>query len=147
MNKHINFDDNIFILNIRLRMVQDVLVLEPDTELFLKKTMDDIDFIDDTLGLLLDGLLDNTHLLERNEQFDNLAAIESQFSQVLTQFLTGSGNISALRFPVLREKILFLRTHSLTRKKTIHDAQSQADQALLEPLVSTDELSELLKEY
>ncbi|MDR1301353.1 MAG: hypothetical protein LBK43_02645 [Treponema sp.] len=147
MNKHINFEDNIFILNIRLRLVQDILVLEPDPELFLKKTMEDIDFIDDTLSLLLDGLLESVHLIERNEQFDNLVDIERQFVQVLTQFLTGSGNISALRFPVLREKIIFLQTHSITRQQTIDDARNEVNQTSIEPLVTTDELTELLKEY
>ncbi|MHB9291005.1 hypothetical protein Holit_00075 [Hollandina sp. SP2] len=146
MNKHINFEDNIFLINIRLRMVQDMLVLEPDPELFLKKTMEDIDFIDDILGLLLDGLLENSHLIERNEQMVNLYDIECQFLQILTQFLTGSGNISVLRFPVLREKITFLQAHSMTRKKLIDDSRNETDQSIMEPLVSTDELSALLKE-
>jgi hypothetical protein len=147
MNKHINFEDNIFILNVRLRMTHDLLILETDPELFLKKTMDDIDFIDDTLSILLDELLDNAHLIERNEQFDNLSETEGYFSQVLTLFLTGSGNISALRFPALREKTLFLRTHSMTRKKTIDDLRKQRDNGSLEPVVSSAELNELLKGY
>ncbi|MDR0721354.1 MAG: hypothetical protein LBF75_00995 [Treponema sp.] len=146
MNKHINFEDNIFLINIRLRMVQDMLVLEPDPELFLKKTMEDIDFIDDILGLLLDGLLENPHLIERNEQLVNLYAIECQFSQLLTLFLTGSGNISVLRFPVLREKITFLQAQSMTRKKLMDDFRNKTDQSIMEPLVSSDELSALLKE-
>ncbi|MDR3115766.1 MAG: hypothetical protein LBU25_09640 [Treponema sp.] len=146
MNKHINFEDNIFLINIRIRMVQDMLILEPDPELFLKKTMEDIDFIDDILGLLLDGLLENAHLIERNEQLVNLYDSESQFLQILTQFLTGSGNISVLRFPVLREKVTFLQTHSMTRKKLLEDTRNETDQSLIEPVVSTDELSALLKE-
>lgn len=128
-------------------MIHDLLLLETNPELFLKKTIEDIDFIDDTLGVLLDELIENTHLIERNEQFDNLSELEGQFSQVLTQFLTGSGNISALRFPALREKIIFLRTHSLTRKKAIADSRKQTDGTILEPLVSSTELNELLKEY
>jgi hypothetical protein len=128
-------------------MVQDILVLEPDPELFLKKTMEDIDFIDDTLGLLLDGLLENPHLIERNEQLVNLYDIECQFLQILTQLLTGSGNISVLRFPVLREKTTFLQAHSMTRKKLIDDFRNKTDQSNIEPLVSTDELSALLKKY
>jgi hypothetical protein len=127
-------------------MVQDMLVLEPDPELFLKKTMEDIDFIDDILGLLLDGLLENSHLIERNEQLVNIYDIECQFSQILTKFLTGSGNISVLHFPVLREKITFLQAHSMTRKKLMDDFRNQTDQSILEPLVSSDELSALLKE-
>ncbi|MDR2634081.1 MAG: hypothetical protein LBC51_10760 [Treponema sp.] len=147
MDKYFNFEDNIFLVNIRLRMVQDILVLEPDPELFLKKTMEDIDFIDDILGLLLDGLLENPHLMERNEQLVNLYDIECQFAQTLNKFLTGSGNISALRFPVLGEKIVLLQTHSMARKKVIDDSRYAADQSLVEPLVSADELNELLKEY
>ncbi|MDR0562715.1 MAG: hypothetical protein LBG73_08515 [Spirochaetaceae bacterium] len=147
MNKHINFEDNIFILNVRVRMIQDLLLLEADPELFLKKTMDDIDFIDDALGMLLDDLIENIHLIERNELFDNLSMIEEEFAGVLSLFLNGSGTISAVRFPALREKIIFLRTHSLTRKKTIDDSRKQSDGAIMEPLVSSAELNELLKEY
>jgi hypothetical protein len=128
-------------------MIQDLLLLEADPELFLKKTMDDIDFIDDALGMLLDDLLENIHLIERNELFDNLSMIEAEFSGALSLFLNGSGTISAVRFPALREKIIFLQTHSLTRKKTIDDSRKQTDGSVLEPLVSSAELNELLKEY
>jgi hypothetical protein len=145
MIKHINFEDNIFVLNIRVRMIYDLLLLETNPELFLKKTLEDIDFVDDTLGLLLDELIENTHLIERNEHFDNLSELEEQFAQVLTLFLNGSGNISAIRFPALREKIVFLRTHSMTRRKTIDDSRKQTDGTILEPLVSSAEINELLK--
>lgn len=147
MIKHINFEDNIFILNIRVRMIHDLLLLETNPELFLKKTLEDIEFVDDTLGVLLDELIENIHLIERNEQFDNLSELEEQFIQVLSLFLTGSGNVSAIRFPALREKIVFLRTHNLTRRKTIDDLKKQTDGTILEPLVSSAELNELLKEY
>jgi hypothetical protein len=147
MNKHINFEDNIFILNVKVRMIHDLFILETDPELFLKKTIEDIDFIDDTLGLLLENLSENIHLIERNELFDNLSELERQFSEALTFFLTSSSNISALRFPALREKIVFLRTHSLTRKKTIDSMRNETAGAVLDPLVSSSELSELLKDY
>ncbi|MDR2534647.1 MAG: hypothetical protein LBD29_01280 [Treponema sp.] len=147
MNKHINFEDNIFILNVRVRMIQDLLLLEADPELFLKKTMDDIDFIDDALGMLLDDLIENIHLIERNELFDHLSVIEEEFAGVLGLFLNGNGTISAVRFPALREKIVFLRTHSLTRKQTIDNSRKQTEGVIMEPLVSSAELNELLKEY
>ncbi|MDR0524401.1 MAG: hypothetical protein LBG90_00835 [Spirochaetaceae bacterium] len=147
MNKHINFEDNIFILNVRVRMIQDILLLEADQDLFLKKTMDDIDFIDDALGILLDDLLENIHLIERNELLDNLSLIEEEFAGVLSLFLNGSGTISSGRFPAFREKIIFLHSHSLTRKKSIDDSRKQSDGVIMEPLVSPAELNELLKEY
>jgi hypothetical protein len=147
MNKHINFEDNIFILNVKVRMIYDLLLLETDPGFFLKKTIEDIDFIDDTLGLLLEDLIENTHLIERNELFDSLFELERQVHEVLTLFLTGSGNISALRFPSLQEKLVFLRTHSLTRRKTIDEMRRQTAGMILEPLVTSIELSELLKDY
>jgi hypothetical protein len=50
MHKHINFEDNIFVLNTRIRMIRDSLILDTDPELFLEKTVDDTNFIDLTLA-------------------------------------------------------------------------------------------------
>lgn len=146
MNKHINFEDNIFILNVRVRMVHDLLLLEADPEFFLKKTLEDIEFIDDTLDALLEDLLENSNLIERNELFDNLSVLERQFADALTLFLSGAGNISAHKFPAFKEKAVFFRTHSLTRKKTIDDLRKDGAGVILEPVVSSTELTELLKD-
>lgn len=142
MKKKINFEDNIFILSMRVRMIRDLLLLETDTELFLKKTLEDIDFIDTTLATLLKNLSENAYLIERDEQFDNLSEIEWQFSQVLSLFLNGSGNISATLFPSFRERIVFLSNQSLSRKRII-DASVNST-VVTEPLVGPRELKGLL---
>jgi hypothetical protein len=147
MNKRINFEDNIFILNVRIRMIRDILVLDADPDLFLEKTMEDIDFIDSTLGALLGNLIENKRLLERDAEFDNLSDLEWQFSQMLVEFLNGGGNISAAQFPMLKGKIAMLRKNSQDRKKAIDDARSPGEPARNEPVVSSLELSELLKDF
>jgi hypothetical protein len=144
MNKRINFEDNIFILNTRIRMIRDLLILETDPDLFLEKTMDDLGFIDLTLAFLLGNLLENERLIERDEQFHNLSETERQFSEVLSEILEGAGSISAVQFPVIRDKTLVLRNNSLERRKNIEGAVSRGNKPS-EPVVSSDELNELLK--
>jgi hypothetical protein len=147
MNKRINFEDNIFILNVRIRMIRDILVLDTDPDLFLEKTMEDIDFINNTLEALLGNLIESKRLLERDTEFDNLSDLEWQFSQALAEFLNGSGNISAAQFPMLKGKIAMLRKYSQDRKKAMEDARSPAESPAAEPVVSSLELSELLKDF
>jgi hypothetical protein len=145
MNKRINFEDNIFILSQRIRMIRDSLTLDADPELFLEKTIEDIDFIDAVLGTLLESLTQNNRLIERNIQYENLSEMEWQFSRILADLLNGSGNISAANFPMIREKIGIIEKHILERNKTIDSARSQGDKSHMESVVSSDELNELLK--
>jgi hypothetical protein len=145
MNKRINFEDNIFILSQRIRMIRDSLTLDADPELFLEKTVEDIDFIDAVLGTLLESLTQNNRLIERNIQYENLSEMEWQFSRILADLLNGSGNISAANFPMIREKIGIIEKHILERNKTIDSARSQGDKSHMESVVSSDELNELLK--
>ncbi|MDR2068426.1 MAG: hypothetical protein LBP71_00980, partial [Spirochaetaceae bacterium] len=102
-------------------------------------------FIDATLAFLLESLLKNERLIERDEQFQNLAETEGQFCQVLSEVLEGAGSISAVRFPVIRDKTTVLRKNSLERRKNIEGSVSQGHKPSAEPVVSSDELSELLK--
>jgi hypothetical protein len=147
MNKRINFEDNIFILNVRIRMIRDILVLDTDPDLFLEKTVEDLDFINNTLEALLGNLIENKRLLERDTEFDNLADLEWQFSQTLAEFLNGGGNISAAQFPMLKGKIAMLKTYSQNRKRAMDEARSPAESPAAEPVVSSLELSELLKDF
>jgi hypothetical protein len=145
MTKHINFEDNIFLLNVRIRMIGDTLALDADPGLFLDKTIDDIEFIDYTLDSLLTILMENSRLLERDEELDNLSSLEWQFSRILSEFFNSAGTISAARLPVIREKIMILRDRGAERRKTIDKGRNDGGKAA-EPLVSSDELSELLKD-
>jgi hypothetical protein len=147
MNKQVNFEDNIFILMNRIRILRDLFNVDADPELFLEKTLDDIDFIAQALTLLLRQLLENRHFIERSGLFHYLEELEWQFSQVLSDFMNNRGTISARDYPVIIEKIQVLHNRSMERRKTAEAAGEASGSQAGEPVVSPDELSELLKEY
>jgi predicted transcriptional regulator len=147
MVKHTNFEDNIFLLSIRLRMLRDMLLLDADPELFLEMTLDDIDFIDRTLTILLKNLMENKRLIERDEQLYNLSNTEHQFVEILSGFSTGTGTISGVKFPLINEKIGALQKQSLSRQKTIADSITEFNKDSDNTVVSSDELMELLKDF
>jgi len=142
--KHTNFEDNIFVLNIHIRMIQDLLILDTDAELFLNKTLDDLDFINSTLNTLLSNLKENFRLIERDKQFYNLTETERQFCEVLNELENGEGNISAIQYPELRERIGFLADNSQNRQRSIKELIVNAKDLVTEPVVGYDELNELL---
>jgi hypothetical protein len=146
MNKHINYEDNIFILNIRIRMIRNLLILDSEPDFFLGKTLDDVDFIDGTLTALLENLLEHKHLIELEEHFHTLSETESRFLEVLTELHQGGGTISARRFPVIGEKIDTLQNRCRERQKTIGHFLSQTDSLNSEAVVSSIEIRELLKD-
>jgi hypothetical protein len=147
MNKRINFEDNIFILNARTRMIRDLLILDTDLELFLEKTIEDIDFIDHTLEIILNNIVENERLLDRNEAFDSIFDLEWEFSQALSDLFNNEGNISAVQLPTLREKIQLLRDRSLERRKAIEAKRGPVEAAAMGNAVSCDEMNELLKGF
>jgi hypothetical protein len=152
MNKHINFEDTIFILNARLRMIRDLLRLDTDPGIFLEKTLDDLEFTAAVLETLAGQLAANPRLLDREQELDNLSDLEWQLGQILTEFASdmrgkpeGGGPFSVTRFPQIGERIQRLKEASAGRKKIIEETFASPDQGVSEPVVSSAELSELLK--
>jgi hypothetical protein len=146
MNKRINFEDNIFILNTRIRVIRDMLLLDTDSDFFLEKTLDDLDFIDKTLSILLDTLTGNKKYIEREEQFHNLLETERSLFDVLRTIVSGNGTISVDKFPAIEERITVVWNHGLDRRRVIENISHETGELTpIEPVVSYDELSELLK--
>jgi hypothetical protein len=147
MANHINFEDNIFLLSMRIRMLRDLLLLDADPELFLEITLADIDFIDHTLTLLLKNLIENKRFIDRDEQLYNLAKTEHQFEQVLAELSNGSGSISGAALPLVHEKIAIFQKQSLDRQKIFAEAKMESGKKTDNKVVSSDELIELLKDF
>jgi hypothetical protein len=147
MNKQVNFEDNIFILANRIKMVKDIFSLEADPDLFLEKTLDEVDFITQALTILLQQLQENRRFIERFELFHYFEDLEWQFSQVLSGFMNNQGTMSIRDYPAIVEKINILRSRSQERRRAAETAGGASASQAGEPVVSSDELSELLKEY
>ncbi|MDR1100118.1 MAG: hypothetical protein LBL28_06510 [Treponema sp.] len=145
MNTPINFEDNIFIVGTRIRMIRDLLILDAEPDLFLEKTLEDIDFIDHTLSVLLDNLLKSERFIEREEQFHNLSETEGQFAEVLSSIGRGDGAVLAELPPAVQEKTALILAHSLQRRELMEKSSTPAGGSALDSVVSADELQELLK--
>jgi hypothetical protein len=147
MNKRVNFEDNLFLLTMRLRLIQDIITLDADPNFFLEKTLDDIYFTDHILRILLGCLEENHHLIERAELLEQLSDLESQFSRVLFTLLEHDGNISIRETSTARDKIVLCRNASMERRLAIEKLQPAGHSRVASPIVSSDELTALLKAF
>jgi len=147
MKKQVNFEDNLYLLLLRVKLIKDTLTLSMDPELFLNKTLEDIDFVHQTLEIALKKVQENHQRIDRETLLDHLSEIEQQFSAVLSDFLNGSGNISVEGIPALQTKLSILQKTSLRRRETVEALSAAMGKHPKEPVVSSDEFNELLKGY
>ena len=146
MNRHINFEDNIFIVNMKIRIIRDLLLLDADPELFLDHTLDEISFINKTQDILIEILMNNKRYIERDEQFHNLAETEIRFQEVIFKLISEENSFSLKTTPGILEKIGLIKNQSIERRKILEKLfMSDLDKPSAEPVVSVDELSELLR--
>ena len=144
MNKHINFEDTIFILNVRVRMIRDLLRLDTDTGLFLPQTLEDLEFINSVLETLTEKFLANIKFLDWDTEADNLSDAEWQFSQLLNEISNQTSPFSPAYFPEMRNRIENFRKNSAKRQKQIEVSFVPRGNIVLEPVVSHAELNGLL---
>jgi len=144
MNKRINFEDTLFILNVRIRMIRDLMRLDTDSNIFYRQTMSDIEFISAVMDMLTDKFVENLKFLDRETEADNILDAEWQFSQLLNEISNGSSPFAANLFPEITVLIGKLRTDSAKRKKLIDESYVPADSSITEPVVSHAELNGLL---
>jgi len=128
-------------------MIQDTITLDADPDFFLEKTLDDIYFTDHILTILLGCLEENHFLIERAELLEHLSDLELQFSRVLQNLLEHDGNISVREILPVGEKILTCRDNSLQRQAVIGKLNPIGPSKSVSPIVSSDELTELLKAF
>lgn len=128
-------------------MISDLLCLDADPGLFVEKTMDDISFIDNVLSALMKCLIDNSSLLDRNEELSKLADLEWRFDQLLNGIHGNSGIINALNLGENLGKTAIFKNNSIQRRMTIENSHSASSQNMSEPVVSSYELNQLLQAF
>jgi hypothetical protein len=144
--KYINYADNLFILNTKIRSISDLLLLDAEPDFFLTKTLEDIEFIDRISELLFEKLQENSELVDREELFYAFYETETRFYNVLLSFEHGKACFSFEMFPEIAEKVTKIQKTSLERKKKLQDSMILSDKSNIESrVVSSAELSELLK--
>jgi hypothetical protein len=143
MNR-LNFEDSIFILNMRIRMIKDTLRLTPPPELFMERCLDDLTFVDRVLELLVHTFVENANPQNGNSEADFLLDTEWQFTQLLTEFSLESSPFSIQDYPDVIQRITLLRDSSNVRRKTIEETIPPSEIAQAEPVVTSAELNGLL---
>jgi hypothetical protein len=147
MNKQENFEDSLYLLMNRIKLIRETLILDADPGLFSEKILEDIDFIDQIVDNLLSWLTENNRLINREELISNLAELEWEFTQVLTSVLNGSTFIPAFEITPLKDRITLLRSKSVERQRTIDHISSTVENEPGEPVINSNELYELLKDF
>jgi len=147
------FEDTVFLLNIRIRMVRDTMRLNPSGGLFMERCLDDIAFVDNVLGSLAQQIAANEEQDEASDAdgannaalgiVDYAADTEWQFSQLLTEFLLESNTFFARASSKERGKVVLLREGSNARRKVFEKFSASSQIELAEPVVSSTELSML----
>ena len=145
MNKRINFEDIIFILAVRIRMIRDLLQLDTEPDLFFRQTVVDLEFIASILDLLAEKFVENLKFLDREAEADNILDAEWQFCQLLNEISKTSSPFSSTIYSELPVLINKLRTGSNKRKKQIEESYVPSEQSGNEPVVSHAELNGLLE--
>jgi len=144
MNKRINFEDTVFILNVRIRMIHDLMQLDTNTSLFYVQTMKDLEFISAVLDSLAEKFLDNLKFLDREVEADNILDTEWQFSQILNEISNNSSPFTSSGFPEMPALLSKFRKESAKRQKQIEESYVPTEHSLAEPVVSNAELNGLL---
>jgi hypothetical protein len=144
MNKQINFEDTIFILNVRMKMIQDLLRLDTETEVFLNQTLSDLEFISSVLEMLTEKLIANNKLIDRETEADNLSDAEWQLCQLLSKISGNQGPFPIAKFPEIQEWTAKFRKNSEKRQKRIDESYSSVEHSRFEPVVSQAEMYGLL---
>jgi hypothetical protein len=143
MNR-LNFEDSIFILNMRIRIIRDTLHLNPPPELFLEKSLDDLAFVNGALEVLVKTITENSDQYNGNNESEYISDTEWQFNQVLTEFLLESSPFSAHARPETMQQIAVMRASSEARRKIIDETGHPLEIAQSEPVVTSAELNGLL---
>ncbi|MCL2184509.1 MAG: hypothetical protein FWB86_01465 [Treponema sp.] len=144
MNKKINFEDSIFILEARIRMIRDLLHLDTDTGLFYTQTMNDLEFINNVMEILTAKFLENMQILDREVEADNIVETEWKYSQLLIEVSNNSSPFSASVFPQMTATISKFKKDSAKRQKLIDDAYVPTDNVATENVVTNAEITGLL---
>jgi hypothetical protein len=126
----------------KIRGIADVLRLDADPDLFLERTLDDIDFIGAKLGLLQESLTRNNQLAGKKELADCLNDTYSRFLDLLNDMLGGSGSFSVKRYPFLAETLEGRVSFYTERRKPI--AADGAEAADAPEIVGAGEMAALL---
>jgi hypothetical protein len=147
MPKRIHFEDDLYFLAASIKMLQNAMTLEVDSDYFADRIVEDVFFIDATLETLYSSLSANAHLIGRQDYLRSTLSVKRSFADFLTKV-----NSAELRFAEFLQpffgKFNEIKERQLKDINAIYGSLAvtgvgdggEAD------IVSGDELTELLRD-
>jgi hypothetical protein len=122
-----------------------MLILDADPDIFLERTLDDLDFIGSTLALLNERLAENEQLISWDEMLHNLDETYERFLELLSDMLRGKGCFNADSYPFIRERLYALAEYGADGQKRLKGLRPASGTSTNNArLVGADELTALL---
>lgn len=90
MATKVNYEDNLFYLHSLVKGLRGGLQLELDTDFFRDKIVEDIFFVDRTLGQIYETLRVNNFLINRRDHLRDLMRVKRSFADFLTDATAGT---------------------------------------------------------
>lgn len=130
MKNKIHYEDDLFFLNLQMKLLREGFQLQIDADFFLDKALEDIRFLDSCLGRLLAILKENDKLIRRAEYFYNLVKTENAFIDLLQDLLSD-------KLPFCENLVPY--REDFTARLEAHRADVKEIRDLLKILTSEDE--------
>jgi hypothetical protein len=135
MKSKIHYEEDLFYLNLQIKVLREGLQLSVDPDYFQDKVLADVRFVDATLDLVLSTLKENPNLIRRAEYLYHLVKVEGAFLELLTNLLGGTGEMHTALEPYRNE---FLQ------RRDSHEADSQEIRTLLRIVSQEDERGDVI---
>jgi hypothetical protein len=145
MTKRVNYEDNIFFLNLILKQVSAAFKLNIDAAVFKDRIVEEIRFLDTASDEMFQALQNNSLMIDRWEHLRELQKLNRSFVALMEEIVAGKHPLAqALEDSVpLVERLLEARRSQLQRIRDL-TASYQMAQGEAEQIVSEAEYRYLL---
>ncbi|MFQ3548027.1 MAG: hypothetical protein SNJ56_06785 [Termitinemataceae bacterium] len=140
----IHFEDTLFYINERLRLLEDSLVLDLHPDLFMDTLWHDLECIQNILETLTQILTENDKFVNWEHRLKDTQETEQWFGEIINMLIQGKGTIGAALIPI-SEKLSSYKEASRLRMQRLDNLEQKTpvekDHSIV---VSSQELQELL---
>jgi len=143
MNEKVNYEDTLFYISMKIKIIQKSFLLNISAEYFAERQAEDLLFIFHTLQKVLRELFDNKFLINRNQYLNNLARVLMQFLELIRHYMK-SEQKELVDNSILRQ-VMKIREVVQNNLSDIREILTQEEQTEVEKdLISNEELNFLM---
>ncbi len=140
------YEESFFYLTLVIKRLAEGLRLGLDPQFFEERILDDADFLDSILLRLQTSLLEQTHLIQKDEYLHQLVMTRSQFCDVLSEMVRQAekGGMFVKRLEDLRD---ILSRHQKENNQLLNQLETVGSDLSAEEVISKQELAFLLQDH